>query len=460
MISWSSTKMPKYYFLIVAVCALAQASWAQNSNISPYSRFGLGDLHDQLHTEQFSMGGLSIPVTDPFALNVANPASYHNLARPLFSVGMRLHLLNLHTATESRSNQNHTINNLAVAFPLAQRKWGLSVGVMPFSTIGYNITQPSTDENLYFEYSGEGGLTKAFIGNAFQLYNRVDSIGNRTTFSAGANISYIFGNVDRLRKSIYNEGATGYNFRVRDALRVDDISFDFGVNFTTHLRKMTDDDRSYTKLILGATFRLPKSLGADGSLLAETYSFSSANQSETAVDTVNYIDYGNTGLNMPLGFGAGVALDIVTRGFQKILVGVEYRTEMWSDFRDPVENAMPVDELGDSQKFIVGLDFLPNSRTSRRIFSKIHYRLGGRYEQMSAIVDNQQLEAYGISFGAGIPISLKRPQSPSTFNIGVEMGRRGTTENNLLQEDYLMISIGLTLMPHFRNGWFVQRKYD
>jgi len=103
---------------------------------------------------------------------------------------------------------------------------------------------------------------------------------------------------------------------------------------------------------------------------------------------------------------------------------------------------------------------MPNSRISRRILSKIHYRLGVRYEQMNLIIDNQQLDAYGISFGAGIPISLKRPQSPSTFNIGVELGQRGTTENNLLREDYLMISVGFTLMPHFRNAWFVQRKYD
>ncbi len=459
MIYWSSIKMPKHLVLIFALCVLAQTLVAQTSNISPFSRFGLGDLYDQTHTEQFSMGGLSIPVIDPFALNVANPASYHHVARPLFSVGMRLHLLNLHTETESRSNFNHSINNLAVAFPLAQRKWGLAIGIMPFSTIGYHIETQSEDENIHFEYIGEGGLTRAYIGNSFQLYNRVDTLGNRTTLSAGANVSYIFGNVDRLRKSIYSEGP-GYNFRVREALRIDDVSFDIGVNFSTHLRKMTEDDKSYAKLILGATLRVPKTLGAKGSSLAQTYSFNSSNQAELAIDTVRYINYGKAGLNMPLAMGVGVGLDMVTRGYQKILVGVEYRSEMWTEFREPTDNAMPFDELGDSQRFILGVDFQPNSRSSRRILSKIHYRLGGRFEQMSAIVGDQQVEAYGISFGAGIPISLKRPQTPSTFNIGVEMGRRGSTDNNMLREDYLMISIGLTLMPHFRNAWFVQRKYD
>lgn len=464
MIFWSSTTMHKFFFLVVTICGIALTGSAQTSNISPFSRFGLGDIHDQSHTEQFSMGGLSIPILDPFALNVANPASYHHIARPLFSVGMRVHLMNLHTEQASQTNQNQTINNLAVAFPLAQRKWGLTVGVMPFSTIGYNITQRSeteSNEEIRFDYIGEGGLTRAFLGNSFQLYNREDTLGNRSTLSAGVNISYIFGSVDRLRKSVFPEGSSNYNFRVRDALRVNDIGLDFGVTYTTHLRKMTEDDKSYSKLIIGATFRMPKKLNASGNLLAQTYTLESSSQVESAVDTVRFVEFDDAGLNTPLSFGVGIALDMVTRNYQKLLVGFEYRNDRWSDFTNTAdENTRIFDELGDSHKFIVGADFMPNSRISRRILSKIHYRLGVRYEQMNLIIDNQQLDAYGISFGAGIPISLKRPQSPSTFNIGVELGQRGTTENNLLREDYLMISVGFTLMPHFRNAWFVQRKYD
>ena len=86
--------------------------------------------------------------------------------------------------------------------------------------------------------------------------------------------------------------------------------------------------------------------------------------------------------------------------------------------------------------------------------------MGVRYEQTFLKLNNEQLESYGISFGLGVPISLKRPHSPSTFNFGVELGQRGTTANNLLKEDLVRISVGLTLMPHFRQGWFVQRKYD
>lgn len=465
MTFWNSIKTYRSVLILFIVCGNLHMTMAQVSNISPYSRFGLGDIHDNTHTEQFSMGGLSLPVVDPFALNVINPSTYNSLARPMFGVGMRMHLLNINTADETRFNQNHTINNLAVAFPLAKRRWGLTVGVMPFSTIGYSISQTvpgvEGDDEVRFEYSGEGGLTRAFIGNAVQLYAKDDSLGNKSTLSVGVNASYIFGSVDRLRKSLYPEGNTAYNFRVRDALRVDDFSFDFGVNYVGYLRKMTEDDKSYTKIVFGANFRVPKSLKTSGSLLAQTYTLNPSTNAETAVDTVRYVDYDQSGLKIPLSFGAGVALDMVTRGFQKIMVGVEYRTELWSGFNNNLDSdGRLFDELGDSHKYIAGVDFMPNSKVSRKVLSKIHYRLGVRYEQMNLQIDNEQLDAYGISFGLGVPISLKRPQSPSTFNIGIELGQRGTTDNNLVREDYIMISFGLTLMPHFRNAWFVQRKYD
>lgn len=465
MTFWSSMTSLRFFLLFLLAVFSGLEGWSQVSNISPYSRFGLGDIHDQSYTEQFSMGGLAIPVTDPFALNVANPASYTSLARPIFGVGMRMQLLNLNTAEDTQFNQNHTINNLAVAFPLARKRWGLAAGVMPYTTIGYNITQqvldPEIGDEIRFEYSGEGGLTRAFIGNAYRIFEEEDTLGNRTGLSVGANISYIFGSVDRVRRSIYPSGSPAFNLRVRDGLRIDDFDLEFGVNYYTNLKKQSDSDPAYIRLNLGATFRVPHVLNSSGDLLAETYTLSSAGNAEILVDTVSYIDYDQNGLNIPMAIGAGAALDIVNKKFQKFMIGVEYRTERWSDFNSGISGEGRVfDELSDSHRVVAGVDFLPNAKVSRRIFSKIHYRMGVRYQQMNLRFENEAIDAYGITFGAGIPISLKRPQSPSTFNIGVELGQRGTTDNNLVREDYLVISFGLTLMPHFRNPWFVKRKYD
>lgn len=437
---------------------------AQVTSISPYSRFGLGELHPGTQTEQFSMGGLAIPVNDPFAINAVNPASYHTLARPAFSVGMRHQLLNLRTENETQFNQNHTINNLAVSFPFAGRKWGLTFGVMPFSDIGYSITEratiPGSSEEVRFDYTGEGGVTRVYMGNSFRFYEKEDSLGNKSTFSAGLNMSYLFGSLDRVRKTVFPFDGFGYNVRVRDAFRLNDFIFDAGALYAFHLRKMTDKDKSFIRMNIGLTYRVPVNLNVRGSLLAETYTLGTLSNVENPVDTVNFIDYGKGAVGLPPAYGIGVAIDMVNRNFRKWFIGFEYRTEQWSSFSQSSADFRNLDELTDSHRFILGVDLMPNYRTSRKVLQKMHYRMGVRYEQTNLVLKNEQLDAYGISFGLGVPISLKRPQSPSTFNLGVELGRRGSTENTLVQEDFVMISFGLTLMPHFRNAWFVQRKYD
>jgi hypothetical protein len=86
------------------------------------------------------------------------------------------------------------------------------------------------------------------------------------------------------------------------------------------------------------------------------------------------------------------------------------------------------------------------------------YRLGLRYADTYLNLYDTQIKQYGISFGLGIP--LVQTFSFSQLNVGFEFGKRGTTENNLLQENYLAFQVGFTIMPHKYDGWFYKRKYD
>jgi len=42
------------------------------------------------------------------------------------------------------------------------------------------------------------------------------------------------------------------------------------------------------------------------------------------------------------------------------------------------------------------------------------------------------------------------------INIGIELGIRGTTSDDLLEEKYFKISLGFTM----NDKWFVKPKYD
>lgn len=436
---------------------------AQSTSLSPFSRFGLGDIHNQSFAEQAG-NGLAVTSVDPYAINVANPASYSFLARPTFSLGARVDLLNLSNANQTQFIQNTTINNIVLGLPLAKNKLGIAFGVMPFSSIGYSIIDNTTivqsDQQVSYEYTGDGGLSRTFIGGGYKLIEKVDTFGNRTILSAGINASFIFGRLEEERKAVFPAEYDGFNLSVADKFRVSDYLIDLGVNYSHNIKKITENNLAHTKLILGGSFRIPQNLSIKGNRLAESYSLNPNTSIETARDTVSYQSFQNGKVLLPMAFQVGGGLDMVNENFRKLFVGLEYRFENWSSYTNDINPGSSFSELTNSHRLVLGTEYMPTTKTSRKILQKISYRMGVRYEQTFLKLNNEQLESYGISFGLGVPISLKRPHSPSTFNIGVELGQRGTTANNLLKEDLVRISVGFTLMPHFRQGWFVQRKYD
>jgi hypothetical protein len=456
-------QLSAFILLLAATFFSCRQIQAQSTSLSPFSRFGLGDIHNQTFAEQAG-NGLSVTSIDPFAINVANPASYAFLARPTFTLGARVDLLNLSNANQSQFIQNNTINNVVLGVPLAKNKLGIAFGVMPFSSIGYSIVDNTSiaqiDQQVSYEYTGDGGLSRTFLGGGYKLIEKVDTFGNRTVLSAGLNASFIFGRLEEERKAVFPQGYGGFNLSVADKYRVSDFLLDLGVNYAHNIKKITENNAAHTKLVVGASFRIPQNLNIKGSRLAESYSLNPNTSIETARDTISYRAFENGKVLLPMAFQVGGGLDIINENFRKIFIGLEYRFENWSSYSNDVQPGNDFSDLTNSHRIVLGTEYMPTTKTSRKVFEKISYRMGVRYEQTFLKLNNEQLESYGISFGLGVPISLKRPHSPSTFNIGVELGQRGTTANNLLKEDLVRISVGLTLMPHFRQGWFVQRKYD
>ena len=61
---------------IVAVVMAIFTAGAQNSTISPYSRFGYGLLSEQANAAQRGMGGVGYAMRSGRSINFMNPASY------------------------------------------------------------------------------------------------------------------------------------------------------------------------------------------------------------------------------------------------------------------------------------------------------------------------------------------------------------------------------------------------
>ena len=60
------------------------------------------------------------------------------------------------------------------------------------------------------------------------------------------------------------------------------------------------------------------------------------------------------------------------------------------------------------------------------------------------------IDEKGMTFGLGFPIRSL------ILNVGLDMGKRGTTKDGLLEEKYYLLHFNATL----HDVWFVKRKFQ
>ena len=80
------------------------------------------------------------------------------------------------------------------------------------------------------------------------------------------------------------------------------------------------------------------------------------------------------------------------------------------------------------------------------------YRAGMRFENTGLKINNEPIKEFGISFGVGIPVG----RAFSNANFGFEVGKRGTTNQNLIQENFVNFQLSLSL----NDRWFEKRKFN
>jgi long-subunit fatty acid transport protein len=126
----------------------------------------------------------------------------------------------------------------------------------------------------------------------------------------------------------------------------------------------------------------------------------------------------------------------------KWTAGLDFSFQNWKKYR----NFESTDTLDNSYRIATGGEY----RTDKLI-----YRFGAHYGKSFINLRSTQLNDAGISVGLGIlRLFPKRP--PSSINIAIEVGQRGTTDNNLIREKYIRLHLGFTLS----DIWFVKPKYD
>ena len=68
------------------------------------------------------------------------------------------------------------------------------------------------------------------------------------------------------------------------------------------------------------------------------------------------------------------------------------------------------------------------------------------FKNSSLYIENESINEFGISFGVGLPVG----SFFSNASLGMELGKRGTTNSNLIQENFINFQISLSL----NDRWF------
>lgn len=424
--------------IVIAIVYMAVFGlYAQDGTVSPYSFFGIGDLKNAGSVENQMMGGIGVYV-DSIHINLKNPAAYGELGLDVlnkvglvtYTAGVSNKQYQLKSFTEEQRSSITSLDYLALGFSLG-KGLGMGFGVMPYSSVGYNLVDNRANANgsLVNIYSGEGGLNRVFYSVGYELLKDV---------SIGATINFNFGtlNSERLQQI---EGIQFGTFDRRSS-RVNGFDFNYALNY---------------RPIIKDKYRLHSSIrvNTQGNLVSENErqigSFSIANGGnieEVNVDLVAQ-NLKNTELKIPttttLGLGYGEDY--------KWFVGAEYSFQGMGSFENSFLGADSV-RYEDGSSYALGVFITPDYNSFTSYLKRITYRAGLRLDKTGMIVNDVDINNFGITFGLGLPLG----GSFSNLNLGFELGRRGTTRANLVEESYLKINVGLSL----NDRWFLKRKIN
>jgi len=438
------------FFLLVVISVQAKA---QTATSSPYSIYGLGDLESRALSQYLSMGDVKYAINNPSVINVANPATYSQLNRPTFDVGMRTAFLQLSSNGTTQNNSNTYIRSITLGFPIVnssekKRKWGFSFGLIPFTQIGYSIKDNVTDSitgDVEFDYEGEGGIDQVYLGTGYELWHDSNGIN---ILSVGANISYMFGPVTRTRRTVFTDDANAFNTRITNTINLSDVYYDFGLYYK---RVLTDSARlkegKLEELSFGVVYTPALDITARNTTFAASYTGDA--QFESIQDTI--VDSQEKGsAKLPSNIGIGIALNIN----HQLTLALDVSQQDWSNYAFfGVKQG-----LADRQQVSFGVQYIPDYKAQRKVLKTMNYRGGIRYVNTRLNVNGEDLREYGINFGLGVP--LISSSSSTMFNIGVEYGQRGKEGVGLIKEQFTNLSFGFSFTPHKFDRWFYKRKID
>ena len=419
--------------IIVSICLLfSLAIYAQESTSSPYSFYGIGDIKFKGSVENRSMGSISV-LQDSIHINIQNPAQLACLKITGLALGGTYANTKSKTETQEAKARRTSLDYMIVGIPVG--KVGIGFGLIPYSSVGYKIGRTAyvtnnnndTIRSIISRYNGIGGVNKVFLGFGYRLTKNIN---------IGGDLQYNFGTIET--NSLQYQTDLQYGSRENNVSDLRGVNFDLGITYQTKLNSKYSffSSLAYT----------PEALLTSGNTRNIEIVQLLTTEAIIVIESQN-ITVEDTKIKLPskLSFGSGFG------ELKKWLVGGEItftqNSVMSNRFTD-INGAT----FENSVRYSLGGFFIPNYNSYSSYYKRIVYRGGVRYENTGLVIQNKSITDFAANIGLGIPLS----GTFTNINIGLEIGKRGTKYYNLVEENYINLSVGLSLS----DKWFVKRKFD
>jgi hypothetical protein len=418
----------------VAPAALNAQEISLNA-FSPYTMYGVGELHTPGTVAQRSMGGVGVAMQSNLVHNPLNPAALGNMMQQSFIFNFGLEGQNFYAkqGDAKTSFNSFNVRDIAIQFPITKRL-AMSASVTPYSSVGYRILTEEKNPDVLadigyvdYYYTGEGSITEAKLAMGWEPFKR---------FYIGASAMFYVDDIDRFNTTRITALTAGQG-TFSSASKLNNLSAsrimgNVGVQYHIIMKPKA-------ALTVGAVYDF------GGELKAKTKEFISSNN--VFSDTVS-MKKGVSPIALPRSISAGLYFHS-----PKVVAGFDYVYQDWESKNEYDE----VNKVGytNTHTYKLGVQFTPNRGDVRRVLNRWSYRMGARYGQSYMTFYGTKLPEVALTLGVGIPIKLF---GTSSIDVGVELGRRGTLSNGLIRDNYFKISLGMSMFGE--DYWFSRYKID
>ena len=437
------THLTHRFILALSLIVLCFPAFSQDGtygSYSPYSIYGIGDISKEGTAFNKSMGGVGIATRNRRFINILNPASVTARDTLAFMADFGIYEKNTAFRQGDVKSAKNTFNvyDFVMSFPI-WRSSAFMVGITPFSDMGYDFSSYETDKdiignvgNINYDSSGNGSVYQVFLGAGVTFWKRL---------SVGAELLYYFGNLDKTTNmefvnTSYRSINNGHDLTIRG------LTGKFGLQYEQKLG-------GNISMVLGATYRL----GTYMKGYSTTYSY--AIQS-SVTDTLKYsVDTLSKG---GVRFGDELGVGIAIRGGEQWSAEFNYLRSDWRKSGFDSRNGFSLSNDGArfssavSQSFRAGFEIVPNRNDIRYYFRRCAYRAGVYFDQSYYKLDGNSVNSVGITLGITLPVF----RWYNGISIGVDMGQRASTRNNMIRERYAMFVIGFNI----HDIWFQKPRYN